>query len=135
MEGAELVASGIKPLDLGAIAERAAAPSCGRCRFMLQPNPSAPKMMICRRNPPTATVIMVPGPAGPARIINGKPAVQMGMKPEVFTAWPEVSAEMGCFAFEPKPTVARVPAPSGASDLAAGAAPGVEADMAPRSPG
>ena len=70
-------------------------PTCADCRFMIVDD----KQFVCRRNPPQATVVMVPRPM-PPQMIGGKVQQQMGMAPQTLSAWPLVMRDWWCGAYE-----------------------------------
>jgi hypothetical protein len=87
------------PIDLAALKPFAPAstePACGNCRFALA-QPKGP--LICRRNPPSAGVLLVP--MSMPVLVGGQVTQKQGIKPQSFTTWPEVEATMWCGAHEP----------------------------------
>lgn len=61
---------------------------CQNCKFRYTERQPGAKQMFCRRNPPQATIIMVPSPKGP--------------QPVPIAAFPPVQPEMFCGEWGPR---------------------------------
>lgn len=103
----------IKPITPPAVVN-GAEPNCANCRHAFE-SPHAPKgHLLCRRNPPSATVVMVPVPVN-QRLVKGRMEQDIGMAPKVFTVFPEVNDKMGCGAHEVRARAAAQALPIAAS--------------------